>query len=44
MRDVKIIDKKFQTSKLQNEIEDDLFKQKKQLKVGHMPKYLVRFN
>ena len=43
MRDVKIIDKKFQTQKLQEEIEEDLKKQRKTLRTGTMPNYLIKF-
>lgn len=43
MRDVKIIDKKFQTQKLQEEIEEDLKRQRSGLKTGVLPNYLVKF-
>lgn len=43
MRDVKIVDKKFQTQKLQEEIDEDLKQQRLALKQGHLPNYLVKF-
>ena len=43
MRDVRIVDKKFQTQKLQEEIEQDLKKQRDIVKRGHLPNYLVKY-
>ena len=43
MREVKVIDKKYQTQKLTEEIDEDIKKKKAELKKGHLPNYLVKF-